>query len=69
MEPSKRLRETKHAWARIAGACFGMAAALLTATALLFVWGGIPVVFAILAAVVAAVILLAGMLARRRAER
>jgi len=69
MEPSKRSRETKHAWARIAGACFGMAAALLTATALLFVWGGISVAFAILAAVVAAALLLAGMLARRGAER
>jgi len=68
MDPSNGLREKKHAWARIAGGCFGMAAALLTATALLFVWGGVSVAFAITAAVVAAALLLAGMLARRRAE-
>ncbi len=69
MEPPERSREKKHAWARIAGSCFGMAAALLTATALMFVWGGVSIAFAIVAAVVAAALLLAGMLARRRAER
>lgn len=69
MEPSRRLRVTKHAWSRIAGSCFGFAAALLTATALMFVWRGMTVAFAILAAVVAALLLLAGMLAGRRADR
>lgn len=65
----KRTRGSKHQWAQVAGVCFGMAAALLTATALLFVWGGVSVAFAIVAAVVATILLLAGLLARRRAER
>lgn len=69
MEPSKQPRELNSTWARLAGGCFGMSAALLTATALLFVWGGVSVTFAIIAAVVAAGLMLGGLAARRRAER
>ncbi len=69
MESSERSHLDKHAWARVAGACFGLAAALLTATSLLFVWGGVSIFFSIVAAVLASVLLLAGVLARRRAER
>lgn len=68
MEPG-RSRDKKHAWARVAGSCFGMAAALLTATVFLFVWGGVSIAFATVAAVIAAVLLVAGILARHRAER
>lgn len=54
-------------WARTAGICFGSAAALLTATAVVFVWGGLSVAFALGAAAVAAVLLGVAFFARSSA--
>ena len=48
---------TRQGWARTAGICFGSAAALLTATAVVFVGGGLSVPFALGAVAVAVVLL------------
>ena len=51
----------------MAGICLGSAAALLTATAVVFLWGGLSVAFALGAAAVAAVLLGVAFFARSSA--
>lgn len=69
MDRSRFPGRTGRAWARTAGICFGSAAALFSATAVVFVWGGIPVALAVGAAIVAAGLLVLAFVARARAER